>query len=490
MQWAGEIKRAKTELEGKNLARARRICERVLVNEPGQPDALEILATAEMRRLRFSEAAQQFRKLLNDDPERCEAWAKMGFCLQNLRQPEEALKAYDKALKKLPDHYETLFASAFLLIALGKTGEAKKRLEKAVAVVPQQFAAYRLLSSLRHFKKRDPFLKKMEAMVGEAENAPPDERAQLFYALAAAYGQLGDNQKFMDAVETANRLQRKIAPKWEQATRLMAEMSKQVFTPELFERRKGDAAKTLTPVFIVGLPRSGSTLAEQIIASHSQAFGADELTLVRDLFVDSHPTLTGAPYPRKVASLSNEVLDELAEKYQARVKAIAPGYDYVCDKQVGNALYVGMIRYVMPWAKVIHVRRHPYDTALSVYRNYFHPSIAYAADLRGLASYFRITHELIEHWRQVAPGFVLDVRYEDLVKNLEKETRKILKFVGLPFEEACLEFHKTKRAVFTHSALQVRTKLDSSGIGRWKEHTDMLSPFINEAKDLLKSYGY
>lgn len=490
MEQGAEIERARAHLEGENLARAQRICKRVLDSSPDNPEALEILANIDMKRLRFSDAAEHFSSVLEAKPDHALGWALLGFCLQTMRQIDKALNAYETALQKDPDQYQALVGSGFLLTAAGKMEKARSRLKKAIKLQPHKLEPYRLLAAITKFRKGDPLLKQMERAASRAKQATLDEQAQILFALAGAYRQLGERKKFLDSVEQANALQRKMTKPWQQATRMMQDFSKQVFTPELFKRRRSDNSRGVTPVFIVGLPRSGSTLIEQILASHSKIFGADELPLVKDLFIDTMPGLTGSPYPLKIVSLSDEILDSLADKYQKRIARIAPGHAFVCDKQPGNALYVGMIRLVMPWAKVIYVRRHPYDTALSIYQNYFHHTASYACDLEELAEYFRITHDLMEHWRQVTPGFVLDVRYEDVVRNLERETRNILKFIGVPFEKQCLEFHKTSRPVFTHSTLRVRQKLDSSAVGRWKSYKDVLSPFIGEAGSLLEDCGY
>ena len=195
-------------------------------------------------------------------------------------------------------------------------------------------------------------------------------------------------------------------------------------------------------------------------------------------------------YPSFVPALSEEELLNLADQYQTRLKALAPDYEYITDKMVGNSLYAGMIKKVMPWAKVIHIHRHPCDIAFSMYSRWFDSTTPFANDLEEMAKYFRLTFEIMEYWHKVLPGFVLEVKYEDLVQDLEGTAKKIFKFCGLKWEKQCLDFHQTERAVNTLSSTQVREKIYTSSIGRWRDYEGDLQPFISGIEDLIEPYGY
>lgn len=489
MTWAREIERAKENLAAENYSRARRICERVLRAEPDSPEALAILGTAEMKHLRFREAAPMLARSVDLQPGQPEVWDKLGYCYLRLRRPDQALAAYREALKAPQPPFEALAGAAHILTGRGDMDQAVPLLKQAAEQYPLNLEGWRMLAALTDFKTDRDLLPALEDLRAKTSALAPADRAHLHYALAIAYEALGRTEQFHAEVEAANALQRTIVVPWREAVDLLTDMSEKVFTPGLLAKRTSTTAKKLTPIFVVSPPRSGSTLVEQILASHPDVFGADEVPLVRSLVVDSWPALTGVPYPMKLDTLPEDALDDLARKYQERVAEISGERAFVCDKNVENILYVGIIRMIMPWAKVIHIRRHPADTALSIYKRYLLPSVGYACDLRDIASYLKTTDRLMGHWQKIAPGFVHSVKYEDLVANPEATVKGMLAFCGLDWDARVLDFHKAERVVYTQSAQQVRKPLSPGAIGRWKKHSRMLQPFLTDAAGLIDAYG-
>lgn len=484
------LARARKHFENDKLSRAKRITERVLKGNPNLVEALELLAAIDMQRGQFSAAIPLLEKASGSKKKNPETLARLGFCYRINRQNDKALEAFKSALKVAPEQFESLFGAGGICIGLGDMEKAQGYLEKAIEAPSRNLECYRLLATLTPLAKDKKFLKRMLNLVSMVEDFAPTEQAHLELAIASAYQAQGDKEKFIEHVHKANEHLRKEPGPWREANQMALDLSKEVFTKEIFKGQNSVKARKFTPIFIVGLPRSGSTLLEQILASHSKVFGADEMPFVRRLFVEDMTRHFGKIYPKFVPEMSVEDKLGLAEGYQSRVQDLAPKSPFIIDKMVGNSFFIGMIKLIMPWAKVIHIKRHPADTALSMYSNFFAPSISYANDLEELPKYFRMHVEYMDLWEKVCPGFVHHVRYEDLVANLEEESKKIVEFCGLEWEDACLDYHKTERTVMTLSAGQVRNKVYSSSIGKWKDYKAALKPFTDGVKDLLKGYGY
>ena len=375
MQPSSNMEQAKEAFEKENFSRAKRICERILREDPENFEVYDILATVELQRKNFSKALPFLAKSIELSPKRPEAWTKLGFSLLKLRDYEKALMSFENTLHLEPDNVVVLLRSGNLLISAGDVKEGEKRLRKALKIDPLKLECYRLLSFTTPLEKDKKMIERMEKLQGAIEHLEPDYRSHLHYALVRVYDKLGDVEKSALHLEKANALQKTATKPWYFLTSAVCEKSIQVFTKDFFEKKKGGSTKKVTPIFIVGIPRCGSTLVEQILASHSEVFGADELDYFRDVLDENVPLVTGAAYPLKVGELSSETINSFGVIYQDKLKALAPDYDYICDKQLGNALYIGMIKHTMPWAKVIRIQRHPCNIALSIYQNYFPPNI-------------------------------------------------------------------------------------------------------------------
>jgi hypothetical protein len=238
-----------------------------------------------------------------------------------------------------------------------------------------------------------------------------------------------------------------------------------------------DADPSERPVFIVGMIRSGTTLAEQILASHRAVFGAGELMFWNSAAAGYHPAAPGG-------ALEARALSDLASQYLRLLKTLAADALRAVDKMPGNFLHLGLIHAALPHARIIHMRRHPIDTCLSIYFQHFESFHAYATDLEDLAHYYTEYLRLMTHWRSnLPPGTILDVPYEGLVGDQEAWSRRMLEFIGLPWDPQCIDFHRTERTVITASKWQVRQKLSNSSVNRWRNYEKFIGPLRGLAQD-------
>jgi hypothetical protein len=247
-----------------------------------------------------------------------------------------------------------------------------------------------------------------------------------------------------------------------------------VFSAELLERMNGAGARSELPIFVLGMPRSGTTLVEQILASHPEVQGAGELKHIQSL------ARRVGPYPEAFRGISTEQLDELGRGYLAVVGPLSGSRKRVIDKMPSNFLYAGLIHLALPEARIIHCRRDPVDTCLSCYSKIFAEEQSFSYDMAELGAFYLAYRDLVDHWRQHLPAdrFV-DVDYEEVVADTESQARRLLEFLGLPWDERCLEFYKTERPVRTASVNQVRQPVYRTSAGRWRKHSRNLAPLLD-----------
>jgi hypothetical protein len=258
--------------------------------------------------------------------------------------------------------------------------------------------------------------------------------------------------------------------------------TQQVFTSEFIRASAGAGAPSPKPVFIIGMPRSGTTLVEQILASHPDVRGAGELTLFERAMGEVRLAMPEAPaYPEMALQMSGKHFRELGERYLAGIAQLAPAASHVTDKMPTNFLFAGLIHLALPHATIIHTVRDPVDTCISCFSRLFTEVNFQTYDLAELGRYYRHYQALMAHWHSVLPaGRILEVNYEDTVTDLEGAARRILGHCGLPWDPRCLDFHLTERVVRTASATQVRQPIYRSSVGRWRAYEPLLGPLLAE----------
>ena len=307
--------------------------------------------------------------------------------------------------------------------------------------------------------------------------SPEDQKVELHFALAKAYNDLKRYEPAFEHLQKGNAIKRRRVSYGEALDMEFSRAIAASFTSELFETRRGAGDPSDVPVFVVGMPRSGTTLVEQILASHPSVFGAGELMYMYRLAESGH---AGGNFPFDIASLPDDALRRFGGFYAARVRALAPQAKRIVDKLPANFRLVGLIRLALPNARIIHVRRDPLDTCFSCYSKLFSQNLDFTYDLGELGRYYKAYDKLMEHWRNVLPeGAMLEVQYEDLVSDFEPQARRLIAYCGLEWDDGCLSFHKTVRPVRTASAGQVRQPVFKTSIGRWRPYREHLRPLLD-----------
>jgi tetratricopeptide (TPR) repeat protein len=437
---------------------------------------------------RLPEAEAAVRHLLKMEPENPQNWVSLGnVCIRLMRQAD-ALVAFEEAARLNPAQVRLRLSIGHLHKTLGNRRECEQAYRDCLKLDPSFGEAYSSLADLKTYVFNDAEIAAMQGLLtGDAGDDA--DQAQLHFALGRAFEHRREHAAAFAHYATGNRRRRKTIPfsieNFEAKTRRVLEC----FDAAFFAKRADSGCSDPSPIFVVGLPRSGSTLIEQILASHSSVEGTFELpnilTLVRE-FDHSNPEHDA--YPESVRAAPRELLAGLGRRYLEETAPLRGGRPRFIDKMPNNFSHAGLIHTILPNATIVDVRRHPMDSCFSTYKQYFAEGQSFSYDLEDLGRYYRCYLSLMDHWDEVLPGKVLHLSYEELVREPEANIRGLLTHCGLPFEPSCLAFHETKRSVRTASAEQVRQPLYASGVGYWKHFEAELEPLRRALGDCLERF--
>ena len=363
---------------------------------------------------------------------------------------------------------------------LGRTEEARRAFEKAIELAPRRVLFYAGLAEMRRFAKGDRHLAAMKKLARDPATLGGEEQIQLHFVLGKAFADLAQHDRSFCQLLAGNTLKRQQINYDEAAVLAEFDRIRAVFTRGVMQDKRGLGHPSSVPIFIIGMPRSGTTLVEQMLASHPKVFGAGELSDFHDAVVRL-AARDGVlqPYPEMVSSMTGPRLFALGADYLAHVRRMAPSADRITDKMPGNFVAAGLAHLALPNARIIHIRRDPIDTCFSCFSTLFAADHPYAYDLGEIGRYYRAYAALMEHWLDLLPEEVMvEVQYETLVTDFEREARRIVAHCCLDWDDACLAFYRTQRPVQTASMLQVRQPIYQSSIGRWRPYEDWLGPLL------------
>lgn len=433
------------------------------------------------RKQKFEKAYEEAEALHQREPDNPLFQSRLAIESVQMGQYERAFELFDAVLGKLPNDYATLTSKGHGLKTTGAQDEAVASYRAAIAAKPDHGDAYYALANLKTYRFEDAELARMQEQVARPDLAFMD-RVHLSFALGKALEDQGDYEASFAHYEEGNRLKR--AQTRYNADRMSEELrrQKEVCTAELFEEKQGVGHSAPDPIFILGLPRAGSTLLEQILASHSQVDGTLELPNILALAHQLRGREAGQSlYPANLWDLTADQLAKFGADFIESTSIHRQGAPFFIDKMPNNFRHIGLIRLILPNAKIIDARRDPLDCCWSGFKQLFAEGQEFTYGLTEIGRYYADYVDLMEHWDAVLPGKVLRVQHEDVLDDLEGQTRRMLDFLDLPFEQACLEFYNTDRAVRTASSEQVRQPINRKGQGAWKR----FEPWLGDLREAL-----
>jgi tetratricopeptide (TPR) repeat protein len=455
-------------------------CEQALALRPHYLEARLNLANTLVSLDRLEEATGHYEKIVAMDQGHAEAHERLGRALHMLGRTQEAIPHFERALALNPKFFDAYNGLSTALEAAGRPQEAVETLEKAIAVEPRRTVSYWNLATIIRLGPDDPRFATMRELARDIKSLDSQDQIYLRFALGKIFAGQGDCQQSFQHLLEGNRLKRQQLVYDEASILSRFGRIQAVFTADLLRQKQGPGDSSGVPIFIVGMPRSGTTLIEQILATHPKVFGAGELRHFASLALSVRGA-DGTQFPEYTPALSPGQLGDLGRDYLHLIRREAPAAERITDKMPYNFECVGLIHLALPNARIIHTRRDPRDIALSCFSIPFGEGHEFTYDLGELGRYIRAYEALMEHWRQVLPeGAMLEVQYEEVVEHLEEEARRIVAYCGLDWNDACLGFHKTQRVVRTASHNQVRQPIYKSSVGRWRAYEAELQPLLRE----------
>jgi len=473
----GDILREQGKLDG-----AVAHYQRALALRPDLVHTLNNLGNLLRVQGKLDQAVARLEQSLALKPDFAEAHNNLGIALMGQGKLELAVARFEQALALRPDLAETHKNLGCALTRQGRFDEAVAHFDQAIALRPNFAEAHYHRTDVKTFRADDAELAALEALAADPDRLPASKMSYIHFALGKALEDVGDYPRAFEHLLKGNALKRRELDYNEAANQQLFRLIAQQFDSSLLDRFRAAGDPSPVPIFIVGMPRSGSTLVEQILASHPQVHAAGELTNL-DRVVRGVSDATGRPipFPAWVASTDAESLRRLGQAYLASLPTAASGETRITDKAPSNFLHIGLIRLILPGARIIHTLRDPIDTCLSCFSKLFRQGQTFSYDLAELGRFYRRYYELMAHWRSVLPaGAMLDVAYEDVVDNLEQQARRLIDFCGLPWDDRCLSFHETSRPIATPSNVQVRQPIYRSSVARWRRYEPFLQPLLAE----------
>jgi len=444
-------------------------CRRALELEPDSAEAALLKGNALFDLGLLDEAAASYARALELEPGYTEAHIAAGKVLRQIGRIAEAEESCRKALELATDSCEALVLLGEIQADRGRFDDAEQLFRRVIAITPDQPEAWAGLARNRKMQPDAAWLAAAQRLLGKSVGL--GQEINLRYALGKYFDDVQDFDNAFSSYRLANELKKRGAPRYDGA-RLARRVDQIIalYDADWLRRARAQGNESRRPVFIVGMPRSGTTLTEQILASHPHAFGCGELRFWHTACVDYESSALRGVEGR-------EAIAAAADKYLSLLAGFSADASRVIDKMPANFMNLGLIYAALPHARILHMRRNPLDTGLSIYFQILSNTHTYANDLGDIAHYFTQYSRLMAHWRAtLADGTILEVPYEKLVADPEPWIREIVQFVGLPWDPRCLDFHETERTVITASNWQVRQRISTSATGRWRNYERYLGP--------------
>lgn len=441
---------------------------------PDSPHLYMKLGAVLERANRIEEALEANEKAAELSPEIPEVYYRQALIHYMAYNIPEALKYLDKALEIKPDYPSVLATKSEILQASGDMEGAEKAARDGLKIESLP-ALYFTLGKLKKYTKDDPDFTAMEKLAKEPQNLGRNQEIPLHFSLFKAYEDIKDYDNAFEHLKKGNDLKRASVVFDRDAQKMTFDKLEETFSPESFQKNEGAGLEDPAPIFIVGMPRSGTTLTEQIIASHPDVYGAGELHYMTEV-------------EKRFGVVTPENATDMGQLYMDRVRGIgdeSKNAKMITDKMPGNYMRIGQIVSTLPNAKIIHCQRNPVDTCLSCYKQLFARGHYWSYNLDEMAEHYKLYQGIMSYWREVLPDRFLEIKYEETVNDFENQARKLIDYVGLEWNDACLTPHKSKRSVMTASKGQVRQPVYKTSVEAWRRYEKQLSGFAEQLKDYM-----
>ena len=481
---------ARIGIELEVLNDAQTLLEAVLERLPNYHAARHDYVQTLIKRQKHVEARAEVQKLLAIDPTNGDYLTLAANAEVGLGQSDKALEIYAEMLRLQPSSWDVPLWMGHALKTIGQVPEAVGFYRAAAAARPNFGDAYWSLANLKTYRFTDDEIVRMRAEEAAPDTVPVD-RFHLCFALGKALEDRAEFEESWTFYKRGNALKRSESKYGPEITEANTEAQKRVCTRSFFAERAGWGDPSPDPIFVVGLPRAGSTLIEQILASHSQVEGTLELSDVQRAVLDLQgqgPKSERPRYPDALAGLPAEAFAAMGGRYLADTRAYRTDRPFFIDKMPNNFRHVGLIHLMLPNARIIDARRDPMSCCFSNLKQLYAQGQEFTYSVEDIARYYRTYLELMRHWDEALPGVVLRVQHEDVIDDLEGSVRRILDHCGLPFEDACVNFHENRRAVRTPSSEQVRRPIFRDGLDQWRNYEPWLEPLKAALGDALTTY--
>ncbi|RWB66547.1 MAG: tetratricopeptide repeat protein [Mesorhizobium sp.] len=429
----------------------------------------------------YSAAIKHIQYALELQPDLIEALCALGRVYTQFDKPDLALPLYEKAMKINRDHPKARVGIAAALTGLGRMNEAASFLKEAIDRQIDVAAAYYDLVQTRKFTEEPA---ELQSILRELDS--PGLKSEAKASLNYAAGKVeNDLKRYAEAFDHFKKAKQAEGYKFDiDQYRRFIDLTIKTFTRDLFAARAGYGNPSEVPVFVVGMPRSGTTLTEQICASHPEVHGAGELSKLRRVANAVGLNASASDFNKPIATITEGLSKTLAEEHLSYLRERAPVARRIVDKMPHNFELIGLLTLLFPNARIIHCRRDAIDNCVSCYVLPFSSAHSYNADLRTLGLYYREYDRLMRHWNEVFPGRIFENRYETLVEDQEAQSRRLIDYLGLPWDDACLRFFDREGAVTTPSRWQVRQPIYKSSVKRWKNFESEITPLVEALADL------
>ena len=421
-------------------------------------------------RNQLEKAESYFKKSIDLNNKLAEPLNNLGNLYKSMNNYEDAIKCYNKAISINPNFFAFHYNLAIAYKSIGQFSKAEKHLNDCLNLNKYFFTAHRNLSELIKYTNESKHLSILNELYNE-NKIDKKNKKELAFALGKAHDDIKNYSKSFNYYNEGNKLHRSTIKFSIKHEKQEFELIKKTFNKDLFTINQDTNNLKDEPIFIIGMPRSGTSLVEQIISTHSQVFGGDELNLIPDIiknyFTDNESVLK----LEMINEFKSQKLKDIGHEYLNNIKKISKNLNRTTDKLPINFKWIGLIKLIIPKAKIIHCVRNPKDTCTSIFKNFFTSSeLSFAYDIDEIVEYYNLYYNLMSYWKDNLPNFIIDIRYENLINYPQKEIKNLIKDCNLVWEEKCLEFYKNTRPILTASDTQARKKIYKSSLDSWKRY--------------------